>query len=495
MHNNNLLSYYSELKERVSEYIDTAYSTNNIEFNAARRKLIEDDIDGPIFREPSFEPIKRYVETNISAEDLLNKIGLENLTSQEKQLAINFLKSFDPIRYTSLYEHQLQSVVSSLNDKKNIVVTTGTGSGKSFCFQIPLILNLLSESFGSYGRKKWIGPSLSGSQWWKKPSDGFVPKRRSTNRMPAVRGLIMYPLNALVQDQVDGLRGILNSESANNLYKDSLGNERIFLQSEVDSFPHLKLGSVSGWDEINQCAVSALQAFSKLKKHAGSSFLGSEKKLVSKDEILVGKPDFFMIMDGTAYLKEYKTSSLFEVTGEIKAEYKEQVLFYAVLLYENFSINNVFATLISTRDGNYKIEISQENAFKFKADVYESIQKANEKISIVNTPQKLSRPNHEACRFCEKKIICRLFKKNQKNLELTKDVFILEGKVISVSENTTPSLSTLKIQEEDTKDIKEIIIPIELSKKINLNHCYVLSDLYYQSENFRWGEKSRIYHG
>ena len=43
-----------------------------------------------------------------------------------------------------------------------------------------------------------------------------------------MRALVMYPLNALVQDQVDGLRGILNSPAAEKYYEQVLGGDRIY---------------------------------------------------------------------------------------------------------------------------------------------------------------------------------------------------------------------------------------------------------------------------
>lgn len=223
-----LLNYYSELKERVTEYIDTAYNTNDENFNTTRRYLIENENESPVFREPTYEPLKRYVETNVSAESLLSECGLKNLESKQEALSINFLKSFDPIKYSSLYQHQVQSILSAIKLRENIVVTTGTGSGKSFCFQIPLIINLLSEALGLHGRNKWTGPSLTNTEWWNTSPNRFVPKRERSQREAAIRGMIMYPLNALVQDQVDGLRGILNSPSANALYDQALGGDRIY---------------------------------------------------------------------------------------------------------------------------------------------------------------------------------------------------------------------------------------------------------------------------
>lgn len=233
----NLMDLYKELKSRASEYIDTAYLTNDSRFNEVRRSLIEDSNDSPIFREPTFEPIKRYVGSGVSSADLLSRINAKNLSEKERKATAEFLDSFEPLKYKSLYVHQSDAIDSAINKHENFVVTTGTGSGKSFCFQIPMILNLLREALGSDGRRKWNGESLSGSRWWKTSPRRFETKRRAAGRTPAVRGLIMYPLNALVQDQVDGLRSILNSSSAEKMYENIFGGDRIFFGQYSGSTP------------------------------------------------------------------------------------------------------------------------------------------------------------------------------------------------------------------------------------------------------------------
>ena len=82
-----------------------------------------------------------------------------------------------------LYEHQEKAVKTVIQDKQNIVVATGTGSGKTECFLIPMFDSLLKEK----------NLTLSG-----------------------VRSLILYPMNALVNDQVKRLRKLLcRQETAN----------------------------------------------------------------------------------------------------------------------------------------------------------------------------------------------------------------------------------------------------------------------------------------
>ncbi|WP_432471795.1 DEAD/DEAH box helicase [Amphritea sp. HPY] len=103
--------------------------------------------------------------------------------------------------------HQAQSLITSLAPnsatKRNVVVTSGTGSGKTESFLLPIIARLIAERLGS-------GPA-SLYPWWKEPWD----KEKTWNSLrscenaaskPAVRALLLYPTNALVEDQISRLR-------------------------------------------------------------------------------------------------------------------------------------------------------------------------------------------------------------------------------------------------------------------------------------------------
>lgn len=261
-----LLQLYDELKTRASEYLDTAYYTNDIAFNEARRQLVENGNESPIFREPVFEPLRKYVESGLGAEEILNYIASPTINRTQKDLLHKFLQSFDPIKYKSLYAHQVSAIESALIEKRNFVVTTGTGSGKSFCFQIPLVLNLLSEALGNDARTKWQSPSESNTHWWRNSRPRFENKRQSGVRQPAVRGLIMYPLNALVQDQVDGLRSILNSSAAEDVYSQLFGKDRIYFGQYSGSTPGR--GSPNPRN-VSDCARALNQIESTVAHHRG----------------------------------------------------------------------------------------------------------------------------------------------------------------------------------------------------------------------------------
>ena len=84
--------------------------------------------------------------------------------------------------YDPPYRHQAESLRYNLIDGKNLVIMTGTGSGKTEAFLLPIL--------GKFAKEAKTRPSVFAEQ-------------------SAMRALIMYPMNALVNDQLGRLRALL----------------------------------------------------------------------------------------------------------------------------------------------------------------------------------------------------------------------------------------------------------------------------------------------
>lgn len=76
------------------------------------------------------------------------------------------------------YKHQ-ETAVRKIVSGRNVIVATGTGSGKTEAFLLPILNHLLRE------------------------------KENGTLSEPGVRALLLYPMNALANDQMKRLRGVL----------------------------------------------------------------------------------------------------------------------------------------------------------------------------------------------------------------------------------------------------------------------------------------------
>lgn len=84
-------------------------------------------------------------------------------------------RNFDP--YRPLYVHQVKAIEKSVAGC-NYAVVTGTGSGKTECFLLPILNDILSEF-------------------------------EKSGRSAGVRAMILYPMNALANDQLKRLRQLL----------------------------------------------------------------------------------------------------------------------------------------------------------------------------------------------------------------------------------------------------------------------------------------------
>lgn len=89
------------------------------------------------------------------------------------QTAPVFRKDGEPI---NLYRHQREAVCKAATGK-SIVVTTGTGSGKSLCFFVPIV-------------------------------DAAI-RAREAGDAPGIRAIIVYPMNALANSQLKEIEGYL----------------------------------------------------------------------------------------------------------------------------------------------------------------------------------------------------------------------------------------------------------------------------------------------
>ena len=227
MSSNALLTLADEIKDSILSYIATAYSTNEEGFDEERRKYLEALQTTPMFAEAIFEFIHRYrVADETLATAVAGVLGkkLPDLEESERQRVVEV---FDGLLKTP-FVHQIQALESSVLFGSHTVITTGTGSGKTFCFLLPLFTNLFLEALGDTTRPRWDAKGEPfGEKWWEKTPLRFTP-HRLTKRQPAVRALLIYPLNALVQDQVESLRSILDGEAAVNVYDSLLGGDRLF---------------------------------------------------------------------------------------------------------------------------------------------------------------------------------------------------------------------------------------------------------------------------
>ncbi len=160
--------------------------------------------NGSLYSESFLEPVLPY-DATVDLLETTRAAGLHDNTAEAVGRALfgTFTPPDQPIR---LRDHQAESVMhhfrSGVADGRNVVVTSGTGSGKTEAPLLPVLLRIVEES------RAWSPSPDLVSPWWSagQARETWVPVRGLESRPPAVRALVLYPTNALVEDQMTRLR-------------------------------------------------------------------------------------------------------------------------------------------------------------------------------------------------------------------------------------------------------------------------------------------------
>lgn len=163
----------SELHKSLCEYIEATYHISNPQVINQRKRLL--DKVGVIHQKPFLESTPRY-KTKGRFDEIagLPKAALEIYGKLSEETAGDSRVIYDPP-----YQHQSDSIRGTLVDGRSLIVMTGTGSGKTECFLLPILGKLAREA----AEKPDVFKSQNG-----------------------VRAMVLYPMNALVNDQLARLR-------------------------------------------------------------------------------------------------------------------------------------------------------------------------------------------------------------------------------------------------------------------------------------------------
>ena len=215
---------WSQLQSYLKKYVKSAFGTNSKTFEKERQALL--DSPGVFFQEPYLEMLPEY-KTGKKLVDL-DSSDLPNMTDAAREAFSQIAgASLIPNEF-NLFSHQ-QRMLKNAMEGKNCVVVTGTGSGKTESFLLPVLASIASEAKSS--SKPWPNVREPHPRTWSRKN---IPKWnesrayiRGEDRTPAVRALLLYPMNALVEDQVSRLRSALDSDSTHAAMDKVLGGNRI----------------------------------------------------------------------------------------------------------------------------------------------------------------------------------------------------------------------------------------------------------------------------
>ncbi|MHA7286575.1 DEAD/DEAH box helicase [Arthrobacter sp. MDT3-44] len=218
-----IVETFNHLRESYFRYYDTPFGLADENLEAERRRIL--DKDNGVYREPFIELRPEYKTSTQSFEKSVEGTGAS------KDL-VEFARTGLIPSGRDLYTHQEAALGSVVRDRRNVVVTAGTGAGKTEAFLLPLLSNLLTES------SSWSGRGSTFAPWWRRANGPFVPQRETeTGRIKAVRSIILYPMNALVDDQLIRLRKALDSEAARSWLDENRRGHRFYFGRYTGATP------------------------------------------------------------------------------------------------------------------------------------------------------------------------------------------------------------------------------------------------------------------
>lgn len=176
-------STHDAIKAKLINYISTVYLGKNDALRAACMSELEEP--GVLYQQP-------YIEANHAYLLVQDGIAKANLPEDTKRI-LQQMSNRGLGVFKNPYLHQVQAL-EGYYQGKDLFISTGTGSGKTECFMWPMATKLVMEMRRS-------------PDTWKKRG---------------IRTIMLYPMNALVSDQMGRLRKMIGN--GENGFHDIVGD-------------------------------------------------------------------------------------------------------------------------------------------------------------------------------------------------------------------------------------------------------------------------------
>ena len=182
---------YLNIRNRLVNYIKSDYLANSeLLLNYSDELLSNNSVEQSICSQPFIETSASYVAVSEGLQNADIDSDAKELIGQLADKGIGF--------FNKPFLHQVQAL-EAFSKGQDIFISTGTGSGKTECFLWPIIYNLICEGIHN-------------------------PEQFETH---AVRTLLIYPMNALVSDQIGRFRKVLGSKIFREIFISKTHTSRI----------------------------------------------------------------------------------------------------------------------------------------------------------------------------------------------------------------------------------------------------------------------------
>ncbi len=187
---------FEHIKESIVQYLETQYRISDPLVFEERGEILRRV--GTVAQQPFIEATPSFPTSRKLAD-----LECEYPDKVPNGLA-ELVRHGVPVDRFSLYTHQEEALLAAFSDRPSLLVATGTGSGKTEAFVLPILADILREAHS------WSAPRSKAERGEYDPNTNiWLHSRRHESRPAALRAIVLYPMNALVNDQLSRLRRIL----------------------------------------------------------------------------------------------------------------------------------------------------------------------------------------------------------------------------------------------------------------------------------------------
>ena len=193
-----------QIRQSLESFLESRYHVRDLGLIEERRHLLREH--GIISREPFIETTPMYEFGQPYTNLKLPEVVKSTFTELSKWIP-------DIGLFERPYLHQANALEAFLQEESDVIVATGTGSGKTEVFLFSILGNFLAEA----------------------------TERTTSFKYNACRALLLYPTNALVNDQVSRLRRLFGDERLAKMFLEKYArNPRFGMYTSRTPYPGMR---------------------------------------------------------------------------------------------------------------------------------------------------------------------------------------------------------------------------------------------------------------
>ena len=186
---------------------------------------------------------------------------------------------------------------------------------------------------------------------------------------------------------------------------------------------------IGSWPEIGKIESYLLNISKPRKKTVKRKSVAAEKKIVTKDKLIVGVVDRIdQFCNRKIQISEYKSGKIFDETGRAYTHHVDQLHFYGGLVFDHYEIFPSYYVLRSLIGDTFSPEPDLKKSLKLLEEARLCLEIVNNEINKLE-PFSLARSSDLNCAYCNYKIFCLKFRRNMNLVSLPHGQWVIFGQV------------------------------------------------------------------